>query len=236
MSTSDTPTKERAQEAASTAADEGKHVAGVAKEEAQNVAGEAVAQARNLVEEAKTQVVDQLGEQSRTQRDRLVGTLQTLSDQLEQMASSESTPSGLATDLVREVADRARGLSSTLDGREPQDLLEDVRRFARRRPGTFLLGALAAGVVAGRMARAAKQGTSDSGSTTAMTRGTMPAVPAAPTMPPPPAPVGESVVAPAHGAPTTAPTTSTDPGSPSGLGTEAAGYGQRGGTDEERPL
>jgi len=37
-----------------------------------------------------------------------------------------------------------------------------VRGFARRRPGTFLLGALAAGIVAGRLARGAKDGSSSS--------------------------------------------------------------------------
>jgi hypothetical protein len=242
MSTSDTPTKEKAQEAASSAADEGRRVAGVAKEEAQNVAGEAAAQARNLVDEAKSQVSDQLGEQSRTQRDRLVGTLQTLSSDLDQMASA-NTQSGLAGDLVREVAQRARSFGSAIEGREPQELLDDVRRFARRRPGTFLLGALACGVVVGRVARGAKQGASDGGSSgprplaptpTGTTAGSQ-AMPAAPTTPP--APVGDSLVTPAHGAPTVEPTLTTqDQGSSSGLGTDAAGYGQRGTTDEERPL
>src|SRR4051794_10016249 len=64
--------------------------------------------------------------------------------------------SGLAADLVREVSGRATALSRHLDTREPGELLDDVRRFARQRPGTFLLGALAAGVVVGRLARGTK--------------------------------------------------------------------------------
>lgn len=48
-----------------------------------------------------------------------------------------------------------------LDEREPSELLDELRRFARRRPGAFLLGAFAAGAVAGRVARGAKD--ADSG-------------------------------------------------------------------------
>jgi hypothetical protein len=158
--TSTQDTKAQAQQTASTAADEGKHVAGVVGEEAQNVAGQAKDQVRGLLDDA----LGQVDEQSRGQRDRLVATLQSLSSDLDDMASSGR--SGLATQLARQVADRSRSLGSHLDGREPADLLADVRRFARQRPTVFLVGALGAGVVAGRLARSAKQagqGTSSSG-------------------------------------------------------------------------
>jgi hypothetical protein len=157
--TSTPNTTDKAQATASAAADEGRHVAGVAKDEAQNVASQAKEQARGVMDDAMSQV----HEQSRTQRDRLVGTLQTFSDDLEQMAS-QGGRSGMATDVARQVADKTRSLSSHIDGREPSELLDEVRDFARRRPGTFLLGALAAGVVAGRFARGAKEAKSSSGS------------------------------------------------------------------------
>jgi hypothetical protein len=149
--TSTQDTKEQAQQTATTAADEGKHVAGVVGDEVQNVAGQAKDQARGLIDDA----VGQIDEQSRTQRDRLVGTLQSVSSDLEGMASSGE--SGLAAEVVQQVAQRARSLSAHLDGREPSELLQDARQFARRRPGLFLLGALGAGVVVGRLARGAKQ-------------------------------------------------------------------------------
>jgi hypothetical protein len=148
--------KHAAKETASTAADETKHVAGVAADEAKKVAGEAKQHARGLLDEAMGQV----DEQSRTQRDRLVGTLATFSDDLKQMADRSDSP-GLASDVARQVADRARTLGDHLDGREPADLIDDVRSFARRRPGVFLLGALTAGVLAGRLARGAKAATDD---------------------------------------------------------------------------
>ena len=143
-----------AREATATAADEGKRVGGVGADEIQNVASEAKDQARNLVNEA----IGHASEQTSTQRDRLVGTLQSLSSDLDQMASS-SDSSGMASELARQGAERARALSLRLDGRDPSDLLDDVRSFARRRPGMFLLGALAAGVVVGRLVRGAKQDT-----------------------------------------------------------------------------
>jgi hypothetical protein len=150
---------DRAKETASTAADQGKHVAGTAKEETMNVAGTAADQARGVVGDAVRQVSDQVNDQASTQRDRLSETLRSLGDDLEKMASPGPGPeSGLAADLVREVSDRARALSSQLEGREPGQLLEDARSFARRKPGTFLLGALAAGVVAGRLFRATADG------------------------------------------------------------------------------
>jgi hypothetical protein len=141
--------KEQAKQAAGTAADETKHVAGVAQGEAQRVASEAKSQVQGLVGQATSQVEDQ----SRTQLGRLAETLRSFGDDLEKMASQSEGP---ASGIAHEVADRTRGLSSHLEGREPRELLEDVRRFARRKPGAFLLGALAAGVVAGRLTRGAK--------------------------------------------------------------------------------
>lgn len=172
----DTPTAERAQAAASTAADEGKHVAGVAQEQAGQVASEAAQQVRSLASETTSQVADQVGEQTRQQRDKLVGTLGTLGDDLDKMA--EQGEGGLAADVAREVAGHARTLTSYLDGREPGELLDDVRDFARRRPGVFLLGALAAGVVAGRLARGVKDATGGPGGSSGS--GGSPAVPSAP--------------------------------------------------------
>lgn len=143
--------QDKAREAAGTAADEGKHVAGVATDEAKKVASEATDQLRGLVDEATQQVA----QQTSAQKSRLADTVRTFGDDLQSMQRGE-TSSGLASQVLSQVSDQARTLASRLDEREPADLLEDVRRFARQRPGTFLLGALAAGVVAGRLARGAK--------------------------------------------------------------------------------
>ncbi|MDF9716888.1 hypothetical protein INN71_17440 [Nocardioides sp. ChNu-153] len=196
----DPSTTEKAQAAASTAVDEGRHVTGVAKDEAQNVASEVSAQTRQLVGETRQQVAQQLDDQSRQQRDKLVGTLGTLSDDLSQMAD-RSESSGLAVQAAREVADRTRSLQSYLDGRDPSELLDDARDFARRRPGVFLLGALVAGVVAGRVVRGAKDA---------------PQAGAGSTAPTPTTPV----------APVATPTSGYSSGSGYGSGYAAPGYGE----------
>lgn len=154
---------DQAKETAGTAKDQGRQVADVAQGEARKVASEATTQVRGLVQETTTQ----LEEQGRTQRDRLVEVLQSLGDDLEKMASSAD--SGIAANLAHEVADRSRTLSTRLDGREPRDLLDEVRSFARRKPGVFLAGSLVAGVVAGRLARGAKDAGDSSSSTGAPT-------------------------------------------------------------------
>ena len=169
--------QEKAQQVAGTAADEGRHVASTARDEAANVASETRAQARNLLSDASSE----LEEQSRTQQHRLAGTVRSFGDDLESMATDQSGP---ASDVARQVADRARSLASHLDDREPRELLDEVRDFARRRPGTFLVGALAAGIVAGRLTRAAKAAQSDNGSAGgATTPAAYPPVPADVTTP-----------------------------------------------------
>jgi hypothetical protein len=152
-SSTETSTTEHARQTASTATDEGKHIAGVAASEVKGVAAEAVGQARSVVDDAVGQVRGQLDDQGRQQKDRLAGTLATFGDDLGRMAEGGS---GLAADLAHELAERTQSWSRHLDGREPTELLDDVRRFARQRPGTFLLGALAAGVVVGRLVRGTK--------------------------------------------------------------------------------
>jgi hypothetical protein len=141
--------KEQAKQAAGTAAEESRHVAGVAQGEASRVASEARSQVQSLVGQASSQVEDQ----SRTQLGRLAEVLGSWAEDLDKMASSSEGP---ASGLAHEAADRVQGLAAGLEGREPREVLEDVRSFARRRPGLFLGGALVAGVVAGRLTRGAK--------------------------------------------------------------------------------
>jgi hypothetical protein len=63
--------------------------------------------------------------------------------------------SGLATEVVRQASQRLRGVQGYVEGGTGSDVLSDVRSFARRRPGAFLLAAAAAGVLAGRATRGA---------------------------------------------------------------------------------
>jgi ElaB/YqjD/DUF883 family membrane-anchored ribosome-binding protein len=131
----------------------GQHVAGVAKDQAGNVAAEAKSQAKDLLGQGR----QQLREQTAQQQDRLASGLHSLSRELGSMAGS-STEQGLATDLAREASDRAHSVASWLESREPGQLIDEVRSFARERPGAFLGLAAAAGVLAGRLGRGLKEG------------------------------------------------------------------------------
>jgi hypothetical protein len=53
-----------------------------------------------------------------------------------------------------DVQEHVRGWASRLEQRGPQGVMDDMSRFARRRPGLFLAGAVGAGFVAGRLVRA----------------------------------------------------------------------------------
>ena len=64
-----------------------------------------------------------------------------------------SEQDGVATDLARQAADKARQAAGWLADRDPGSLLDEVRSFARRKPGTYLAIALGAGVLAGRLTR-----------------------------------------------------------------------------------
>lgn len=131
----------------------GQHVADVAKDQASNVAAEAKHQAKDLVGQGK----DELRQQAAQQQERVAGGLHSLSDELHAMARG-STDQGVAADLAREAADRTRAIATWLEQREPGDVLEEVRSFARRRPGAFLGIAAAAGVLVGRLGRGLKEG------------------------------------------------------------------------------
>jgi len=132
------------------AAGAAQQVAGTAKNEAGNVVGEAKAQASNLVD----QVRGEAGSQVSNQKDRLADLAHSYAKQLGSMASG-SPEAGPVTDLAQDLSARLGGAGHWLQNHEPADVLEEVRRFARRRPGAFLLSALAAGVVVGRLTRGA---------------------------------------------------------------------------------
>jgi vacuolar-type H+-ATPase subunit H len=140
--------KEQAGQVGQQAAQNAKQVAGTAKEEATKVASEAKQQAKQLY----TESMSQLSEQAGTQQARVASGLRSVSDELTSMANN-SDQQGIASELVSTVASRAGSVASWLDGRDPAAVLDEVKRFARRRPGAFIGFAAIAGVVAGRLVR-----------------------------------------------------------------------------------
>jgi hypothetical protein len=151
--------KEQATQVGQTAKEAGQKVAGTAAEQGKTVLDEGRTQARHLTRE----VGNQVSEQTSAQKDKAANGLRTLSGELRGMADGQGAPSGIAGELVQQASAKAGELAEWLEQRDPGTLLEEVRGLARRKPGTFLLGALAAGVVAGRLTRGAVDAGRDEG-------------------------------------------------------------------------
>jgi hypothetical protein len=143
--------KDEAGNVKDTAVGAGKQVAGTAKQEAANVAGEAKQQAKSLVGAATTQLKDQAS----SQQNKLATSLRGYTDQLQGVTQGQPLEAGPLNDLVQQATSRANQFVSRLENTEPADLLDDLRRYARRHPVTFLALCGLAGVVAGRITRGA---------------------------------------------------------------------------------
>lgn len=152
--------KEQSAEVADTAKQAAGQVAGTVKEQAGQVTEEARQQAKQLLSQAQSE----LSEQAANTQQRVAQGLQALADELSGMAKN-SEQDGVATDLARQAADRARSAAGWLADRDPGNLVNEVRSFARQKPGAYLAIALGAGVLAGRLTRGLSASTDDSSST-----------------------------------------------------------------------
>jgi hypothetical protein len=169
------------------AAEAGSHVAQTATDQARMVASETARQARDLLGEAGGHARNQASDQQQ----KAAHQLRSVADELSEMAA-KGGQSGVATEVAQQAAERIHGAASWLEQREPADLLQAVRDFARRRPGVFLAGAVAAGLAAGRLTRgmtdAARSGSQEPGGQRPGTRRPPREIPPGAAIPPPPDP------------------------------------------------
>ena len=215
--------KDEAGEVTRQAADAAQNVTDTAKSEAAHVAGEVKSNAKDLLAQARTDLTAQAG----TQQQKAAEGLRSISSELHTMAAASDQP-GVATDLVRQAAERSSSVAAWLDNRDPGSLLNEVKSFARQRPGTFLLAAAGAGILAGRLSRSLSAGAPETSSGTAAPQAGAPAtrVPdAGVAVPPPPVGYPETTTAGMAGTypePATAPSVETYPPNPlEGSGTQA---------------
>jgi hypothetical protein len=134
--------------AATGAAQTGKHLMQAAAGQGGQVAREAGRTARGLVDQAQTELKDQAGMQQK----RAAEGLRMLGDQLRAMAEKSGQP-GMAKDLVDDASGRVHRAADWLEHRDPGQVMEELRNFARHHPGRFLLGAAVAGALVGRLTR-----------------------------------------------------------------------------------
>jgi hypothetical protein len=190
--------KHEAAQVTGTVRDQGAAVTGAAQEAVHRVAGETSSQVANLTEEAGRQfraVLErsqgELSTRATEQAEKVSVQLKDLAGELKALADGRPDDAPRAKGYVRQAAERVEGYGGRLDSGGFAGVAEDLGRFARRRPGTFLLGALAAGFVAGRLARGAQAAGGDDTSTNASPGGGtlgMSTGGVAPISPPPPAP------------------------------------------------
>lgn len=148
-STTAAAAKDQAAGVGHSAAQAGSQVASTAKEQGAQVVSEATAQARDLLGEARNQATAQAG----VQKDRAISSVHGIADELQALLNGEGGQSGLVTELASQASTRLRDIATWAESMEPGDLLHEAKDFARRKPGTFLIGAAIAGLLAGRVTR-----------------------------------------------------------------------------------
>src|SRR5690349_8461170 len=134
-------------------------VASTAKEEARDVAQQAREQAKSTAR----QVQNDLRDRANTEATKFAQTLREASSRMQAMAECAGDTGSLPANMVREGAHAAERIASRLDQGGVETIMADVRTWARRNPGGFLLGGAVAGFLVGRTVR---NFTSNGGSTT----------------------------------------------------------------------
>lgn len=179
--------KDEAASVASSAAEQAREIATEAKEQARTVVVSATDGARDMVQQTMGDLRSQADEQAR----RMAGTVRSTSQQLQALSEGNTEAAGPIGDYVRDGADRLARLAERLESRGWDGVMSDVGRFARRRPGMFLAGAMTAGFFVGRFLRNQGDGASSepganvdlresgtSGADVGLTGGTGPSSPA----------------------------------------------------------
>jgi hypothetical protein len=123
-------------------ADRGKHdaadVARVARSETAELAHRTTSEARRRADEQAGKLASMLGG---------------LAEELDQVASTSSARGGNVAGVARDGAAVSRRVAERLDQGGVDGVLDDVRRFARRRPAMFLAASFGVGLVLGRFTR-----------------------------------------------------------------------------------
>lgn len=130
-------------------------VAHTAKQDLRSVAQEVGNQAQRVALIVREKARDQVESQQREWAEQLRGVSRELQDM------SAGRPDTPARTLVNQLADRGVVVADYLSQSHPEDILDEARAFARRRPGTFVVAAAVAGFVVGRLGKGAQHAYKD---------------------------------------------------------------------------
>ncbi|MFA9446552.1 hypothetical protein [Egicoccus sp. AB-alg6-2] len=205
-------TKEEGRQVAEDAKQQAGAVAGTAKEQAGTVANEAMHHVQDLATDAK----HQLHQQARQQTDAFGNVIGTLGGRVKALANGDVDEAGPVGDYAQRLAGQVDQFANRVDELGFDGMIDEVQRYARRKPGAFLLGAAVAGFAVSRLARGAQAAQSHDQSGSAGMSNTMPSTgTTAPTG------MGGSPTGTTAGAGLTPGSGPTTPGMGAGLGTGA---------------
>ena len=119
-----------------------------ASSEVHDLTSQAVGQAADVLHDVRDQVRDRADAETRRAAEAIAG----VGQQLRSMADG-AAEDGPAVRWVREAGERSQRMADRLEQEGPQGVVDDIQRFARRRPGMFLAGMGLAGFALGRMLR-----------------------------------------------------------------------------------
>jgi hypothetical protein len=147
-STTAAQVKDAASKVTDEASTQASELTSAAKEHAGAVVSEAKEQARSVMHDAQAELQRQADQQAH----RVGDGLRVASSQLQTMADGGEP--GMVTDLTRQLAATLERFSTRIGDGGLRAVGDDLRGYARRQPGLFLLGAGVAGFVVARAVRA----------------------------------------------------------------------------------
>jgi hypothetical protein len=142
--------KAESAEIAETAKQAGKEVMSEVSEQTTAVARTAKDQFGRLASQTR----QELKAQSEQRGEQLAARLQTWAGQMKALVEGRVEDAGELRGLIGDAQQRLESYASSLRERGPDGVIQDLRGFARRRPGMFLLAAGATGFAIGRMVKA----------------------------------------------------------------------------------
>ena len=125
-----------------------------AKEQSQQLAQQARQQASNLASRGTEQAKSQLANQKHNASQRLTPVQAALRETAQQLRNQGQ---GQVGDYAEKAADQVERFSTYLRQTEVDEIMEEVRGFARRRPGLFLGSAAAVGFFATRFMKSSSE-------------------------------------------------------------------------------
>jgi len=127
-------------------------------DQAQETAGQVADQAQQKMGEVVGQAKETVTAQATSQKDRAAESLEAVAQALRQAGQElQGREQGTVAQFIDTAAERVERLSGFLQGRDVQQIVGEVERYARRNPALFLGGAFALGLLGARFLKSSSR-------------------------------------------------------------------------------